>query len=243
MGKYSVYIIVYFFTSVCHGQATTNPIFGGSWLNMEIVDYYNNSDGNGCLVRGWADTLFCPRSISFENPSLIRMTFFPEQREFVYRVIRKKHDSLTIHNTANTRKLYLAHDTLKLQYSERIVQYLKVSNQFSNDVFGDFIKNKIFERHKHYRISAFTESRVKMTEPINRISFVRIMKELFKCDRAEIVTLSTFKYSDKCLPEINFYFKEGPRVRYPRTLAILLNREEVEFIDKNANTVLRLTAN
>jgi len=94
----------------------------------------------------------------------------------------------------------------------KIATFIKVSDYSSKDIFGDFIKNIVFNRHKNYRIDSFIRPRDNSYENIvlNKGNFQKKLKEIFKSEEVEIVQLGTFRFGKSCWPELAIYYENEP---------------------------------
>jgi hypothetical protein len=214
------------------GQVNDKIYISGSWINTDVSDVYESGKSKFCDIKYFGDSSrFVPLFLSFESGKELRITFRIEQPVLTYRVLHSCHDSISISRGLNTYKIYIFGERLRLRYNNNWITFRKVANSYSNDVFGEFIKDGIFKSRFKYTIDSFAESNNYNNAVVNRNNFQQTMKEIFNCEQVEIVTLGTFKFGEFCLPEVAIYYNRTSKRSSPRVLGIDRSNNNINLID------------
>lgn len=236
-----ILILVIIITSK-YTQGQSSKTLAGSWINMNVIDYYKSDKDCSCLLKDFENDKFVPLYLSFNNLVQVKISFRIEQEIFTYKVKNVKRDSAMIIRGHNSYNIYLKNGKLKLKFHNRVVTFVKVSDNYSKDVFGEFIRNLIFDKHKSYIIDSFLRANDNNYKNIvfDRINFQEQLKKIFKSKEVEIVQLGTFKFNDSCFPEIAIYYSGEKKYDSPEVLGIIAKDDRINFVDKSGVTVLSL---
>lgn len=243
MKKAILYFVITTLCASVQGQSFNKKTVTGSWINTNVADFYESNKEHACDINYFDNDKFVPLYLSFENESQLKITFRIEQRIFTYKVNHTNSDSISISRGENIYKIYLEKDVLKLRYRGNLITFKKVSDNYSSDVFGEFIKDIIFRKHKNFTITSFKESNNYNGYVFRKNNFKQKLKELFKCDQVDVVQLGSFKSGSTCLPEIALYYNAKNKMGSPRVLGIITDTDNVEFIDNSGTTILTLKPN
>jgi hypothetical protein len=237
-------ILFFIFNSIwasTQGQGHSKNIITGSWININVSDYYESNNKISCDTKYFDNNEFVPSYLSFENNDQLRITFKIEQKIFTYTVTYFSSDSIIIHRGNNIFKIYLNNDLLKLQYYNKVITFKKVSDHYSTDVFGEFIKSVIFKKYLNFITTSFKKGNHYNDKIINRNNFKMKMKEIFMCDAVDFAQLALFNWRNSCLPEIAIYYSKEDKWVPPRVLGLLIDNDNVKFIDSSGRIILTLT--
>jgi hypothetical protein len=147
---------------------------------------------------------------------------------------------ISISNEINTYKIEQIHDTLVLNYNGNKIRFIKVSNNYSNNVFLKFITNIIFNNHNSLTLTAPRSSKaIKVTKDNTPTE----LKKILKCDLIDAVQLGTFKYGSKCLPETAAYRKVDNQWGNPQIFGVLVEPDKITLIDSSMRRVAILKPN
>jgi len=237
------FVISIFSASIIRGQSFDRKSISGSWININVINSYESNKEHPCDLKYFDDDRFLPLYLSFENKNQLKITFRIEQKIFTYNVSQSNPDSILIYRGKNVFKIYVIKDLLRLQYHNNLITFKKVSNTYSNDVFGEFIKDIIFKNYKNYIIASFTETKNYNNKAFNRYNFLMALKEIFQCKEVEIVQLGSLKYGKSCLPEIALYNNEESEFKSPRVLGILIENGIIKFVDNLGIPILTIKSN
>jgi len=228
---------------IVHCQVSNKNNINGSWINISINEYYKSNNQLVCDVNYFDNDKFIPLFLSFENKHQVKLTPRIEQTIFTYEVNYSNPDSIIIYRGRNVYRIYIINDTLKLKYNQNIISFTKVSETFSSDVFGEYVKGIMFKTHQTYSVSFFSDSHSNTNFSMNSSNFNEKIKLLFKCDNVDFVQLGTYKYKNTCLPEIAIYYNNSKKWNYPRILGILIENDKINFIDESGIIVLTIKSN
>ena len=242
MKKVILCFIISIFSAAVQAQKFDKKEFTGSWLNVNIADFYESKNGYDCNNYSFDNEKFRPLYLSFLNKDKLIITFRIEHKKFIYKVDYSNPEAIFIRYEKNAFRISVLKEVLRLQYDGNLIMFKKVSDNFSTDVLGEYIKGMIFKDHKSYTIKFFKENN-KYDSRINRKNFQQKIQELFKCDEVEFVKLGRMKSGNTCLPEIALYFNTGVRSNTPRVLGILKDRGGIRFIDSAGDNILILKPN
>ena len=243
MKKIILYFIITTIYTSAQSQDHNRNIITGSWININITDYYDSNKEYPCDIKYFDNDKFMSLYLSFENKNQLKITFRIEQKIFTYNVIQSNPDSIIIYKGKNVFRIYLIKDLLRLQYHNNLIIFKKVSNTYSSDVLGEFIKDIIFKNYKNYIIASFTETKDYNNKVFNRYNLLMTLKEIFQCKEVEIVQLGSLKYGKSCLPEIALYYSEGSKFKSPRVLGILIENGIIKFVDNLGVPILTIKSN
>ena len=250
MKKILFYFIAFLFCLSAKGQVVKKKSISGSWINTAVADYYESIKDSTCSVFQLNHRRLVPLYLSFDDKNQVKITFRIEQNIATYNITESARSFVVIAFGKKHQKIYLKNGLLNLQIEGNIINegylisFKKVSDQYSNDVFGEFIKGIIFEKNKTYTIATLNESNSCNNKVINRNNFQAVLKEVFKCDGIDIANLASFKFGKYCLPELAIYNNnQGNQWTNPRILGIQTRKDYVKFIDSTGVSVLTLNAN
>lgn len=212
----------------------------GSWINENIVKYYMGGKEKSCSIEDFDNDKYIPLSISFKEANELILSLRIEQRKAYYKATYYKGELISISNKINVYKVRQSNNVLVLNYRGNKISFRKVSNTFSNNVFMEFIKNLIFKSNKSLKLSI--RGCGKPTE-VTKQNLLKKLNAGFRGNMVEFVELGTYKSGDKCLPEIAIYQKNEGKWERPQILGILINDNEVKFIDTYGNTEAILQRN
>ncbi|MDD4971837.1 MAG: hypothetical protein PHT07_20625 [Paludibacter sp.] len=243
MKKIILYFIVMVLCKFGQCQVPSKNDIKGSWINLSITEYYESNKQHACDINYFDNDKFIPLYLSFENKDQVKITNRIEQTIFTYKVNYTKPDSIFIYRGENIYSIYVLKDTLKLMHNQNVISFKKVSDNYSTDVFGEYIKGVIFKKHENYLNSSFKESHVYNNILISRANFKDKIMEIFKCDHVDFVQLGSFKFKNTCLPEIALYYDNSKKRERPRVIGILIENDEINFIDESGINVLIIKSN
>lgn len=196
--------------SLSQAQGPKRNWCGGSWINANLAEYYESGDEHPCGdIKYFDNDKFVPLYFSFTNEKKLRITSRIEQKLFsTYFIISSGSDSIVISNgTKKTRTIYLYGELLKLRYDNNLLVFRKVSDIYSTDVFGEFIKQKLFKKYKRFKIS-FSKSGNKSDIEFTRFNVKQNLIKIFKCKSVDFVQLGSQKFKGLCLPQVALYGDE-----------------------------------
>ncbi|MDE3212112.1 MAG: hypothetical protein KGM98_02680 [Bacteroidota bacterium] len=219
-----------FWVSVA-AQEKANVPMEGSWINANLAHFYLASSQESCEIQQFGDRQYLPLYLSFINDKQLQITERIEQPVRDYHIQYTSTISLRVFNNKVSHNLFLQQDTLFLSYFHNRIPFVRVSAKYSNDVFGNFILNLIFEKNKRYSI-AFNNGGHNWDKKIITIrNFQLYLKKFFKATYVEFVQLGGLRYHNSCVPEIALYNKEGTAFKTPPTvLGIIIENHEIKFI-------------
>ena len=221
-------------------QSTKSAAISGSWINSNIVDYYDGH--HSCDEYYFQGESFMPLYMSIYDVNKVVVNFRLEQRSVVYKMGKDEGLYRYIYNKQFKYKLYSTGNRMKLSYKGRLIVLNKVSNKPLSDVFGTYILNKIFDIHKNYSISFLQDSLDSnnyRTIKINKSNFYSSISKIFKCNQTEIVQLGSFKLNNSCIPEAALYYIEDDHIKHS-VLGIVISSGTVKFINANNKVILTL---
>lgn len=239
---YFIITIVYASAQCQNSNKKANTITG-TWINTNVSDFYESKKENACDINYFDNNKFVPLYLSFENENLLKITFRIEQRVFTYKVNQSKPNSIVISRNKNIYKIFLSNDILTLNYNDNLITFKKVSDNYSTDVFGEFIKGVVFRKNDNYTVLSFKERNGYTGYVFTKKDFKQKIKEIFRCDHVDIVQLGSFKFEKSCLPEIALYYNNRNKWSSPRVLGIITDKDNIKFIDNSGNNILTLKAN
>jgi hypothetical protein len=244
MKKTVLYFIVTIFCASAMGQKINKNAITGSWLNVKIVDLYEPKNGHGCDISSFDNhDKLRPLYLSFINPNKVIIKFRVEGGKEIWNVNYSNPDSIFISLGKIIYRISVLKGVLQLRDKDHLIIYKKVSDGYSKDVFGEYVKDIIFSEHKSYAISFFKESNKYSNSIVNRENFTHKIGELFKSDAVEFVKLGAMKYGNTCLPEIVLYF-EPEKAYNMRVFGILKDKGNIGFIDRSSGVnILSLKPN
>ena len=126
--------------------------------------------------------------MSFDDKNQLKIAYRYEQPIITCKITHSAPSFVVIAFGKKHQKIYLKNGLLNLQIEGNIINegylisFKKVSDQYSKDVFGEFIKGIIFGKNKTYTIASFNESNSYNNKVINRNNFQAVLKEVFKFD-------------------------------------------------------------
>ncbi|MDO6433110.1 hypothetical protein Q4E93_21050 [Flavitalea sp. BT771] len=240
MKKAIVYSVIAVLCASVQGQIARAKTITGAWINVNVAGFYESGEGHDCSIKYFDHEKFLPLYLSFENDNQVKVTFRIEQRVFTYKVAHTGPDSMSISREDNVYSLYLVKEALKLRYKGDLITFKKVSENYSADVFGEFIKGIVFRDNKTYKVASFIESGNYGNWVFDKSNFKLKIKALFKCDHVDVVQLGSFKFQNTCLPEIALYYDSNSKWSGPRVLGIIINKDAIRFIDNKGGDVLTL---
>lgn len=210
---------------------------------MSVVDYYETGAEQVCDLKYFDEDKFTPLYLSFERKDQLKLTYKLEQKIFTYKVNYSSSDSIFISRGKNLHRIYISNDTLTLKYNKNLIPFKKVSDNFSSDVFGEYMKGIIFKKHENYLVSSFMGKAASSVCIIKKENFKKKIKEIFKCDYIDFVQLGLVRVKNNCLPTIALYYNNSKETTNPYILGILMQTDEVNFIDVSGINVLTLKSN
>lgn len=226
------------FCSIAHCQTFNKSKITGSWININVAEYYE-SVLQKCDSNYFDNNKFIPLYLSFDNDQ-VKLTLRIEQTIFNYKVNYSKSNSICIQRGNNNYRIFVSNDTLKLNYNQNLIVFRKVADNFSSDVFEEYIKKSIFLNHEKYLVSSFKNINKVNNTPIDKSNFKHKIKNLFKCDHVDFVQLGFLSYKNICLPKIALYYNSNKEFTSPRVLGILIETNEVKLIDTSGTVILTL---
>jgi hypothetical protein len=239
MKKINMFLILLAFWTSVDGQAINEKSAFGSWINIDVADYYTSDEKQICDIKYFDKDEFIPLFLSFKSRDEIEINFRIEQKKVSYKVNYVNGVLTSISRGKNTYKVDLGIDFLKLRYNNHLVTFKRVSDSYTNDVFGSFIKGLIFREHKSYVIVRSINKDYKL-KLITAQNFSENIRKIFRCSQYEFVLLGSFEYQGKCLPEIAIYRAKAKGESIPESLGILSEKTEIKFVDHANHTVLGL---
>ena len=172
-----LYFLVVVLCNSVQSQMSSERKITGSWINIGLTEYYEAEMPKMCDIKDFDNDKFVPLFLSFVNKNEVKVTFRYEQTIHTYKVDYSKPDSTYIYIGQDIHKIYVENDTLKLKYNQNLISFRKVSDSYSSDVFGEYMKRKIFMEHKNYLVTLFKEN-YGYSESINESNFKQKFKKL-----------------------------------------------------------------
>jgi len=250
MKKLIFYLIIITFSLSAVGQNAKNKSITGSWINAAVFDYYESLKDSTCNVFHLNYHRLEPLYLSFNDRRQLKITYRYEQPGAIYKITQSAENIVVIAFGKKFQKIYLENGLLKLKIEGNLINegnlitFKKVSDNYSNDVFGEFIKGIIFKKYNTYLIASFTETNIYNNKRVKRNDFRQVMKEIFNCDAVDIAQMGTFKHQHLCLPEIAIYYNDkGSKWTNPRVLGIQSGNDYVRLIDTSGVVILTLKPN
>lgn len=234
-----IIILIEIFISPAQAQNTYKSQ-SGSWINQNVIKYYMNGQGLGCNIKDFDNDKFIPLSISFKSTNKLVVVFRAEQSVAYYIANYSDGNLVSISNKKNIYKVEQSNDILMLNYHGNKIQFKKVSDNFSNDVFMEFIKNLIFNNHSFLTLRLSNSNKI---TKVTKDDIIEKLKGVFRCDLLEAVQLGTFKDGERCLPEIVAYHKINNQLSSPQIFGVVIDPGRVTFIDSSMNSVAILKPN
>jgi hypothetical protein len=215
----------------------------GSWINTNVSDSYELILNHACNIYYFDNNKFLPLYLSFLDENHLKATFRIEQKIFTFLVNHSNPDSIFIYRDKNHYRIYFENGVLKLQYGRYLITFKKVSNNYSKNVFGEYVKENIFKKNKSYVITFFKESDKYKKLLVNRNNFLPTMVQMFKCNAVDLVDLGTFGFENACLPEVAIYQEGNARQDGPRRLGIVIGTDSIILVDSRRTNILTLKPN
>ena len=227
--------------SAVQGQRANSLHITGSWINVSVADLYESSKEKNLDVKAFSDERFTPLFLSFQNDDKVKVTFRVEQTVGNYSASAVSNDSFVIRNAKNEYGIFQQGNMLRLTRNHRPVLFKRVSDKYSSDVFGEYIKGLIFYGNDKRFISFCKGTKMYDNAPITSDNFTQKIKKIFKCDHAGFSTLGSTKYNSTRLPLLLLYYNNGKNSSRPLAYGVLIDKEEVRFLDDHGANVLVLT--
>lgn len=233
-----LFFLSFLITIIC--VSVQGQSINGSWINSKIIDYYQSDEVKACDIKFFGDNKFVPLYLSFDRTNHVIVTFRIEQPKLNYKVKLMKTNFFVITHGKNKFEIHLNGDSLTLNYNQNLITFKKVINTYTNDVFGNYIKNIIFGGNKKFIIKFLTQAKRSQRIIIKRSNFLQEMKEILKCKNVEFAQLGTFNYNKFCLPELALYNCDNNKSNGPIVLGIFIQNDFIKFIDNSKKVILEL---
>jgi hypothetical protein len=241
MKKILIFIAISIFTSA-YGQVQRKNAVLGSWINSTVSNFYRSIQSNGCDTSYFERNEVVPLYMAFENKNQVKIAYRVEQRIVTYKVKYSGSDIIMSYRGKKVYKIAIVNNLLRLYYKGNLIEFNKVSDHYSKDVFGDLIKNIILKNSKFYFLDLPNPQKNKHVL-VDKNNFKDQVKKVFGCTYVDFVQLGLFQYKNVCLPEIALYYEGDPKHNSPQVLGVLQDRDNIKLVNKIGNVLLELKSN